>query len=178
MDVSAWIRPGIGTMVERMLLEIPGLRVDMSDLLPEIDGVVDQFVPPRPRPTRAVLTAPARLARAHPPIHAGRVGPRSALPPVPPGDPGARLARPDHVDLVRSDARPRAQALATADLITDLRVDYLPRSGYDLLRLHAMLAVLGLRSRSARLTAGARTRTEDANRALAVLPPRSATTRH
>src|SRR4051794_14888548 len=64
MDMSAWILPGIGRLVERMLGEIPGLRVRVSELLPEVDGVVDRFVPPRPRPTRATLTAPARLAVA------------------------------------------------------------------------------------------------------------------
>ncbi|HWM06329.1 MAG TPA: PEP-utilizing enzyme [Actinophytocola sp.] len=168
MDVSAWIRPGIGNMVERMLLEIPGLRVNMADLLPEIDGVVDQFVPPRPRPTRAMLTAPARLTR--------RI--RRFTPAAWRHDPRfhrfrqeiQELGSLDPTTLTWSDLTATARrALATADLITDLRVDYLPRSGYDLLRLHAMLAVLGLRSRSARLTAGTRTRTEDANRALAEL---------
>src|SRR4051794_8607994 len=62
LDVSAWIRPGIGRLVERMLAEIPGLRVRMSELLPEVDGVVDRFMPRLPRPTWATLTAPARLA--------------------------------------------------------------------------------------------------------------------
>src|SRR5918998_5451715 len=62
LDVSAWILPGIGRLVERMLAEIPGLHLEMSEVLPEVDGVVDRFVPPLPRPTRAVLTAPVRLA--------------------------------------------------------------------------------------------------------------------
>ena len=45
LDMSAWIRPGIGRMVERMMAEIAGLRHDFSQLLPERDGVVERFVP-------------------------------------------------------------------------------------------------------------------------------------
>jgi pyruvate,water dikinase len=168
MDVSAWIRPGLGRMVERMLLEIPGLRVDVSDVLPEIDGVVDRFVPPLPRPTRAALTAPGRLAR--------RI--RRFTPAAWERDPRFLQFRRDMQELGAIDpatldwaglAATARRTLAAVDLITDLRVDYLPRTGYDLLRLHAITAVLGLRGRSSRLTAGTRTRTEDANRALAHL---------
>jgi pyruvate,water dikinase len=64
------------------------------------------------------------------------------------------------------------RALAATDLISDLRVDYLPRTGYDLLRLHAMKAVLGLRSLGDQLTLGTRSRTEDANRGLEALAAR------
>src|SRR5687767_1173457 len=168
LDVSAWILPGIGRLVERMLAEIPGLRVDVSELLPEVDGVVDRFVPPLPRPTRAMLTAPARLA--------GRI--RRFAPAAWERDPrfarfqkemrdlnATTLTEHDWTDLTATVRR----ALAATDLVADLRVDYLPRAGYDLLRLHVMQAVLGRRALSGQLTLGARTRTEDANRALEAL---------
>ena len=58
------------------------------------------------------------------------------------------------------------RALAATDLITDLRVDYLPGGAVALLRLRVVLALLGLRGLTGLLAVGARTRTEDANRAL------------
>ncbi|WP_448618548.1 PEP/pyruvate-binding domain-containing protein [Geodermatophilus sp. URMC 65] len=168
LDVSAWILPGIGRLVERMLAEIPGLRVEMSELLPEVDGVVDRFVPPLPRPTRAMLTAPARLA--------GRI--RRFAPAAWESDPRftrfhrevrelstTALAELEWPALTATARR----ALAATDLVSDLRVDYLPRAGYDLLCLHALQAVLGLRALSGQLTLGTRTRTEDANRGLEAL---------
>jgi pyruvate,water dikinase len=168
LDMSAWILPGIGRLVERMLAEIPGLRVEMSQLLPEVEGVVDEFVPRLPRPMPAMLTAPARLA--------GRI--RRFAPATWERDPRfARFLREvrdldttaltelDWTDLTATARR----ALAATDLVCDLRVDYLPRAGYDLLRLHVMQAVLGLRGLSGQLTLGTHTRTEDANRGLEAL---------
>jgi hypothetical protein len=82
------------------------------------------------------------------------------------------LTELDWTDLTATARR----ALAAMDLVSDLRVDYLPRAGYDLLRLHVLQAVLGLRSLSGQLTLGTRTRTEDANRGLEGWPSRSGTT--
>ena len=82
--MSGWIRPGIGRMVQRMLAEIPGLRIDFADVLPETDGVVDRFVPPQPRLTRKVLTAPARILPRDPPLPTRRSGPRPAVRPLRP----------------------------------------------------------------------------------------------
>jgi len=62
--------------------------------------------------------------------------------------------------------------LAATDLITDLRVDYLPRVGSDLLRLRAALWMLGLGELFGLLIVSGRTRTEDANRALEELASR------
>src|SRR5215211_3121551 len=59
LDMSAWVKPGIGRMVEGMLAEITGIRLDISDALPERDGVVERFVPHAPRLTKAT---PAALA--------------------------------------------------------------------------------------------------------------------
>src|SRR4051812_40835953 len=165
LDVSAWILPGIGRLVTRMLVEIPGLRVEMSEVLPEVDGVVDQFVPPLPRPTRAMLTAPGRLA--------GRI--HRFAPAAWEQDPRfARFRRevrdldrtaPTELDWGDLTATVR-RALAATDLVSNLRVDYLPRAGFDLLRLYVLQAVLGLRGLSGQLTVGTATRTEDANRGL------------
>ena len=51
---STWRRGplrGHGRILTRMLAELPGLRLDLGRMLPETDGVVDELVPPEPRPT-------------------------------------------------------------------------------------------------------------------------------
>ncbi|MDN5933155.1 MAG: phosphoenolpyruvate synthase, partial [Pseudonocardia sp.] len=165
LDVSAWIEPGIGRMVQRMLAEIPGLHVDLADVLPEVEEVVDRFVPPLPRPTRAMFTAPARIA-----LRIRRFDPATWTA-------DERFVRFDRQvrELDRVDvgtlgwaelvASPR-RALAAAEVVTDLRVDYLPRTAFDLVRLMVVLALLRRGALAGPLTAGAATRTGDANRAL------------
>jgi transposase InsO family protein len=63
MDMSAWTIPGVGELVHRMLRGLPAVRFDFGDVVPEVEGVVDRFVPPNPRPTFATLFTPLRLAR-------------------------------------------------------------------------------------------------------------------
>ncbi|TWF78860.1 pyruvate,water dikinase [Pseudonocardia hierapolitana] len=170
MDTSGWIARGIGRMVQRMLAEIPGLHVDFADVLPESDGVVDRYVPPRPRPTWKVLTAPARnlprIRRYHP---AGWTrDPRFVR-----FDREAReLAALDVRGLGWAELRRLPQrTFDVVDVVTDLRVDYLPRVAVDLLRLRVLQALLGRRDVSG-LTLGTHTRTEDANRELLGLAER------
>ncbi len=168
LDMSGWVRPGIGRMVERMLVEISGLRVDIGDVLPERDGVVERFVPPAPRPTVGTLRAfgrlPARIRRFDPARWTD--DPRFVR-----FEQGMReLAALDLKDLSWMELLQACRrTLELADLITDLRVDYLPRTGWDLLRLRARLTPLGASRQLGLLIAGARTRTGDANRALVEL---------
>jgi rifampicin phosphotransferase len=168
LDMTAWIKPGIGLMVERMLGEIAGIRVDISEALPERDGVVERFIPPRPRPTRRTPIALARIP--------GRI--RRYDPARWTEDSRYRQFEQAFGELITLDPRELSWAelfgvvrrtLAATDLVTDLRVDYLPRSGYALLQLRAVLTALRQPQLFGTLTAGARTRTEDANRALAEL---------
>jgi rifampicin phosphotransferase len=168
LDMTAWIQPGIGLMVERMLAEISGVRIDITEVLPERDGVVERFVPPSPRPTRATPAALARLPRRIRRFEAAQWTQDAryqrfehAIHELAGLDPGT-LSWAELLQVVR-------RTLVATDLITDLRVDYLPRAGYDLLRLRVALAVLGLAELFGPLTAGARTRTADANRALEAL---------
>jgi len=168
LDMTAWIQPGIGLMVERMLAEIAGVRINIIEVLPERDGVVEGFVPPSPRPTRATPAAVARLPRRIRRYDAARWTQDSryqrfelAIHELAGLDP-TTLSWAEILQVVR-------RTLVATDLITDLRVDYLPRAGYDLLRLRVPLAVLRLADLFGPLTAGARTRTSDANRALEAL---------
>ena len=165
LDMSGWVRPGIGRMVERMLAEIAGVRVDIDEVLPERDGVVEQFVPPAPRLSRATPAAFARLP--------GRI--RRFRPAGWTDDTRFRRFEEDMRELTALDPQGLSWAellqacrrtLDVADLITDLRVDYLPRTGWDLLRLRAWLTPLRASHQFGLLTAGARTRTGDANLAL------------
>ena len=165
LDMSGWVRPGIGRMVERMLARSVGLRVDIGDVLPERNGVVEQFVPPPP-------SHDARRRARSPACRVGSAASTRLAGPTTRGSSGSRKASSE---LAALDPRSLGwtellqvcrRTLAVADLITDLRVDYLPRTGFDLLRLLALLTLLGASSQFWLLTAGARTRTGDANRAL------------
>jgi rifampicin phosphotransferase len=165
LDMTAWIKPGIGLMVERMLSEIAGIRVDIMKAFPERDGVVERLVPPKPRPTKATPIAlariPSRIRRYEPARWTQDVRYQQfeqAFSKLAALDPRT-LSWAELFQMVR-------RTLAATELITDLRVDYLPRAGYDLLRLRVALSILGLRGLFGRLIVGGRTRTEDANRAL------------
>jgi rifampicin phosphotransferase len=165
LDMSAWVKPGIGLMVDRMLAEIAGIRIDITGALPERDGVVDRFVPPDPRPTRATPRALARLPRRIRRYDPARwtederfVSFEHRMRELGTLDP-TTLSWTELLQVCR-------RALTVTDLITDLRVDYLPGMGFALLRLLALLALLGSSEMFGLLTAGARTRTDDANRGL------------
>ena len=101
LDMSGWVRPGIGRMVERMLAEIGGVRVDIGDVLPERNGVVEQFVPPAPIPR-------GDAARARPPAGSG--------PPLRPGSldrrPAVRPFEEGIAELAALDPEPRLDRAA------------------------------------------------------------------
>ncbi|GAA1785448.1 PEP/pyruvate-binding domain-containing protein [Streptomonospora arabica] len=165
LDVTAWILPGPGRMVQEMMTELPGARLDFAAILPEVDGVVDRFAPPAPRPTWRTLTAPVRLAsriRRYDPA-AWRGDPRLAEFERRVADlESDRLADLAWRDLMRIPHR----VAAAVDLATALRVDYLPAAGLALVRLRLALRRLGLSALFADLVAGSRTRTTDCNLAL------------
>jgi rifampicin phosphotransferase len=171
LDMSGWVRPGIGRMVERMLSEIVGVKVSLSDTLPERDGVVERFVPPAPRPTRATPVALARLVR-----RALRFDPARWT-----DDARFRRFEQDMAELAAIDPRDLGwpelmhlsrRALELLDLVTDLRVDYLPGTGVALVRLRALLTLLGSPVPLGSITAEVKTRTGDANRAMQELATR------
>jgi rifampicin phosphotransferase len=164
MDMSSWLPDGPAGQMSKVFAAY-GIRNPIHNALQEEDGVVYRIEPVKPSLTPRVLTAPFRaLAKAW------RYDPARWT-----EDPRFQAYLRD-VDQLRArdlgtmpwkELRqvPR-QALGLVDPIADLRIDYLPGVGVALLRLMLALAPLGRGKLFRELLLGARTRTDDANRAL------------
>ncbi|SEL70410.1 PEP/pyruvate-binding domain-containing protein [Nonomuraea pusilla] len=167
IDVSTWIPHGPAGLMAELTTEY-GLLHAFDGFLEEEDGVVRRLVPPSPRPSLRLLATPFRLV-----AKARRY------------DPARWTDDPRHRDFLRRCRETAALDLAmlpwdelvrmpgrALDLVrpvTGLRIDYLPGSGLAVLRLLLVTALLGRGRLLGDLLAGARTRTSDANRALAEL---------
>ena len=171
LDLSAWTVPGWFAILARMTAEIPGVRIDVGRMLPQVDGILTELRPLEPRPTLAILTAPvrvwSRLRRF---------------------DPARWTADPRFVAYERHVAELRsrdltavgwtdllavpAEVLAELDPLVDLRIDHLTAALVHVVRLRVLLAVLGLSGEQWPLLAGQATRTRAANDALAALAGR------
>ena len=137
-------------------------------MLPEVDGVVDQLLLPRIQPSLRTLTTPIRM---RPRVTRFQAEDWTA-------DPRFADFEREVDDLRRVDVtalswrelldRPE-RAFATLDRFIDLRIDYLPGVAVSLVRLRLLLALAGRRGAYGELVRGLRTRTSDANRALADL---------
>ena len=164
MDMSTWIPYGPAGMMAEVARSL-GVRGLFEGALEEQDGVVYRILPRPPRLTPKALAAPFLLLH-----RAGRFDPaRWTEDPRFTGflreverlrglDPAA-MPWPELIRLPR-------RALDAVRPITELRRDYLPRGALMVLRLVAALLPLGAAAMWADLLAGARTRTEDGNRAL------------
>ncbi|WP_017599280.1 PEP/pyruvate-binding domain-containing protein [Nocardiopsis lucentensis] len=164
MDVSTWLGRGPAHMMQE-IIEAYGITGGFEDVFVEEDGVVTQLTPRAPRPTLRALATPFRLARKARTmdIHTWREDPRLA----------EFLRRADELDALDPATLPWTElvrvpdrVLALMDYCRDLRLDYLPSTGASVARLAAATTLLGRRSLLGDLLGGARTRTEDANRAL------------
>jgi pyruvate,water dikinase len=167
LDMTTQVAHGPAEMMREIAHHF-GLEGAFTNYLREQEGVVVALVPPSPRPTPRMLLTPAMLARK-----ARRFKPANWS-----ADPrqAAFLAEVDALESLELAALPwatlldvPARAMATQDYCRDLRIDYLPGSGLALARLVVLTAVLGRRTLVADLLGGAKTRTEDSNRALARL---------
>ncbi|WP_199506067.1 PEP/pyruvate-binding domain-containing protein [Geodermatophilus sp. TF02-6] len=170
IDATTWVPHGVVGAMGRVTRSV-GVTGVFEHLLHEQDGVVDRLLLPTPRPTPAVLLAPARIAR-----RARRFDPArwTADPRLLDATARSRAMAADDLrvlpwrDLL---ARPR-EALALVPPLADLRIDYLPGTGLALLRLVLVLALLRRRAAMTDLLAGIPTRTDEANRALEALADR------
>ncbi len=145
-----------------------GVRGAFENVLREEDGVVVELKPEPIRPTPRVLLAPAKLVRRarrfnpatweQDPRQLGFLRERAALEAL-------DLDRLGWSELLRVPDR----ALATLDICSELRIDYLPGSLLAIARAAVLTTALGRKDLLADLLGGAPTRTEDSNRALAQL---------
>lgn len=165
LDVSGWMERGILAMLQRMGGSVGVRFPGVAELLPEEDGVVVQLVPPSPRLTFRVLSAPVSLARRARQFRmaAWRNDPRftaflEQVDRLNERDPEA-LRWSAVVGLAR-------ECFAAMRGITDLRISYLPGIFLPLLKLRLMLLALGRLRLASALIAGAETRTSQANRSL------------
>ena len=167
MELTVWIRLNIGPLVVGMASDLFGVSVDFDDILLAQDGVVQSYVPPRPRLT---VKVPIKVARS-----ISRMGHN------PTGwadDPLQKRYRAEASQLGATDVTtttwtelvgiPTAAARLT-DLVTDLRVAYLPSAGGALARLRLLLKVLRLEELFKDLIIDAPTITGEANAELADL---------
>ncbi|MEV4287590.1 PEP/pyruvate-binding domain-containing protein [Nonomuraea bangladeshensis] len=164
IDMTTWLPYGPAGLMGKVTGAF-GIRGGFEGFLREEDGVVVALVPPAPRPTARVLTAPFRLA-----AKAGRYDP-------------ARWTEDRRFTGYLAAARDLAaldlgtlpweelirvprKALDLVAPVADLRIDYLPGTGLALLRLLAAVKLLRRGALFPGLLAGAVTRTSETNRAL------------
>lgn len=164
LELTAWSLM-IGRHVQGMVDGIAGLDLDFAAIVPTRDAVAQAFVPYDPRPTRRT---PKRLLRTF-----GRLGrdPRAWA-----DDPRFARYRADTAALDAQDVRTLPwhdlvavpqRASDAADLMTTLRVLYLPPAAAAMVRLRVVLAMLGRLDLFADLLLGHRTATQRANAELA-----------
>lgn len=165
MELTGWILPVLAPLVEGMTYEMAGLQVDFEAMLPDHDCVVTEHIPPTPRPTRHV---PTHLVRSI----------RRALR----HRPGDWSADPRHVRYL-SEVRQLAdldlttltwqelldlgaRVRSASELVTEVRIDFLPATAVAMARLRVLLKVLGLVRHFSALVTGGETLTRQATEQL------------
>lgn len=167
LDMSTWTRRGVAKMLGDLAASV-GVRLDLAGAFVESDGVVDSFRPVEPRPTAATLLAPISLVRRirRFPADGWRQDPRyrrfRELLQELSRRPAAELSWEELLERVTT-------TVDAAQVITDLRVDYLPAAGVGMGRLWLISALLGHRRLAGDLLIGAPTVTATINGRLAEL---------
>lgn len=167
LELTAWVEPIIAPFVEQILTGMAGLRIDFHDVFVTEDGVLEEFVPPSPKPTWRI---PAALA--HDLAVVGRDPAKWTEDPLATRyDEECRtLTGLDCADLDwASLLRIPRQAQAASHAMTQLRIDYLPAAIVALLQLTSMLRLLGMQDRTPSLLKGIQTTTKAANDQLAAI---------
>ena len=167
MELDAWILSNIGPHLEGMIDGLIGGHVAMADAAPAVDAVVQSFVPPAPHPT---AKTPARL------LHSLAATGRDPRAWVDDARYAAFMAGVERLNATPMSQRRWADLLAVpaeaarlTDLITDLRVAYLPAAGSALARLMLLVKALGQPELFKDLIVDAPTKTQSLNSALADL---------
>src|SRR5690606_28219261 len=157
-----------------MVRGMAGVVVRFADVLPAQDAVVQEFVPPSPRPT---ARTPVRLLRSL--VRGLRSDPRDWVDDPRLADYRAGVAALDALDpeaLTWGElvAVPR-RAAELVDLVTAVRVAHLPAGFAAIGRLLLLSVLTGRRRAFAGLLLGAPTRTRAANEELSALAREAAT---
>lgn len=166
MEVDAWIMPVLGHMIQRLLQETLGARIDLTNALPTKDKVVQEFVPPRitftsqtpAALTRTFLNGTRNLANRTDKKDADYI--RLA----------ERIASEDlsTLDWARLLQLPKTIATLT-NRVTDLRVAEFPVLLVAILRLKLLLLLLNREELFPHLVGGVETQTLRANAELSRL---------
>jgi hypothetical protein len=128
IDMTTWLPHGPAGLMAKVTAHF-GIHHAFEEFLHEDDGVVDRFVPPSPHPALGVLRAPARfasLARRHDPgrwTQDPRLADYLARVDALAGQDVATMPWPQLIQVPR-------QALDLVQPLADLRIDYLPRTGF------------------------------------------------
>lgn len=166
LELSAWSR-SIGRHVEGLVDGLVGGHVDFNDVAVTTDEVMVSYVPPDPHPT---ARTPLRLLRT---LWRTRRDPRAWR-----DDPAYRRFDADAGTLAALDVAGAewaellavpARASALVDLMTELRVGYLPGAVGAMLRLRLLLAVLRRSELFGALILELPTMTDRANGTLALI---------
>lgn len=168
MELTVWSVPVVLAHARRMLDEIVGVTIDGSAELPTEDGIVQSFVPPRPRPS---ARTPVRLVRSlwRSVRHRAADWQRDPLTVAIRGEAAALSALDVRAASWAELLAVPARARRVTDEIADLRAIYLPSTGRSILLLKVLLKVLGRDDTISGLVGGADTQTLQANRALSSL---------
>ena len=165
LELTAWTDVVVQRHLGRMFAGIAAVRVDVRTVLPRVDGVVQSFVPPVPRPS---LRTPLRLLRSAVRSVRLRAGDWRHDPLT--HELRSRAAELDALDLPSAtwDQLQGVQA-ETGEILAglgDLRARYLPAAGRSLVLLALALLVRGRPVAMGELLVGADTETMRANGAL------------
>ncbi|MDO5735591.1 MAG: PEP/pyruvate-binding domain-containing protein [Propionibacteriaceae bacterium] len=166
MELTAWIIPTVARHVVEMMEQLVGVRISWEDMLPATDAIVQEFVPPSPRPTTAT---PRRLAKTL--VRGLRVGPEQWRNSPLLESYRAGAAHLDHLDphLLSPTQLVAVPQRATELMVmmTHLRVEHLARALVGILGLR--LALMGRTSVLPELIGNVPTMTRAANDELAAL---------
>ncbi|MGO1385961.1 MAG: PEP/pyruvate-binding domain-containing protein [Arachnia sp.] len=125
MELTSWIVPIAGAHLSEMIDGVSGVAVDVGEVVPERDAIVQELVPPRLRPTRRT---PIRLARSLGRGLRRRPGQWQADPRLSTYRRGvAELNQLDPSSMGWDELVAVVERTKTlVDIVTELRIDYLP----------------------------------------------------
>lgn len=165
MELTGWILQVLAPLVEGMGYGLAGFQIDFEAMLPADDGVVTEYIPPTPRPTRHVPTHLVRSIRRARQYQPGdwSTDPRHV-------DYLSEVSELGDLDLTTLTWRELldlgARVRSASELVTEVRIDFLPATAVAMARLRMLLKALGLKQHFSALVTGGETLTRQATEQL------------